>query len=92
MKVIEAEAIKKSKKLLKLKIDLNGEQRSVISGIATSYKPEDILGKNVAMVMNLKPRKIMGVESQAMILAAHDEGIISALVPDIDVKPGSEIS
>ena len=92
VKVIEAEAIKKSKKLLKLKIDLNGEQRSVISGIATSYKPEDILGKNVAMVMNLKPRKIMGVESQAMILAAHDEGIISALVPDIDVKPGSEIS
>lgn len=92
VKVIEAEAVKKSKKLLKLKIDLGGEQRTVVSGIATSYQPADILGKKVAMVMNLKPRKIMGVESQAMILAAHDDGKISALVPDIDVAPGSEIS
>lgn len=92
VKVLEAEKIKKSKKLLKLKIDLGSEQRTVVSGIAENYKPEDIIGKKVPMLLNLKPRKIMGVESQAMILAGKDGDDLTIFVPDKDIKIGSEVS
>ena len=91
-KIIEAENIKKSKKLLKLKVNIGGEERSVVAGISEHYKPEDIIGKKLAMLINLQPRRVMGVESQAMILAAHDEGKLSILIPEKEVKEGSEIS
>jgi methionyl-tRNA synthetase len=91
--ILEAENIPKSKKLLKLKVDVgNGEERSVVAGIAQSYKPEDLVGKKVPMLINLQPRKVMGVESQAMILAAHDEGKLTILIPEKEVKSGSEVS
>ena len=92
VKILEAENVKKSKKLLKLKIDIAGEQRTVVSGISTAYKPEDIIGKEVAMLLNLKPRKIMGIESPAMILDARNEDELSILVPDKPIGSGSEIS
>jgi methionyl-tRNA synthetase len=92
VKILEAENIPKSKKLLKLKVDIGGEERSVVAGISESYEPEELIGKKVAMLINLKPRKVMGVESQAMILSAEDNGKFSVLIPHKNVKEGSEIS
>jgi len=73
VKVLECEAMKKSKKLLKLKVDLGGEIRQVISGIAQNYKPEDLIGKYVVLVANLKPVMLRGELSQGMIIAAASE-------------------
>ncbi|EOU2019229.1 methionine--tRNA ligase [Clostridium perfringens] len=70
VKVLECESVKKAKKLLKLKVDLGGEERQVISGIAQYYKPEELVGKYVVLVANLKPVKLRGELSQGMILAA----------------------
>ncbi|MGG5463205.1 methionine--tRNA ligase [Clostridium sp. B9] len=70
VKVLECEPVKKAKKLLKLKVDLGGEERQVISGIAMHYKPEELVGKYVVLVANLKPVKLRGELSQGMILAA----------------------
>ncbi|MFU0825769.1 methionine--tRNA ligase [Clostridium sp.] len=72
-KVIECEPVKKANKLLKLKVDLGGEERQVISGIAKYYKPEELVGKYIVLVANLKPVKLRGELSQGMILAASDE-------------------
>lgn len=69
-KVLEAERIPKTDKLLKLKVDLGGETREIVSGIAKHYEPDDIIGKNVVMVINLKPAKIRGIVSHGMVLAA----------------------
>jgi methionyl-tRNA synthetase len=88
-KVISAEPIKGSKKLYKLIVDLGGERRQVVSGIAQFYKPEELVGKDVAMIANLAPAKILGVESRGMILAAGDEA--SLLVPLRPVKPGTKV-
>ena len=71
-KVLEAENVKKSEKLLKFKIDVGDGGRTIVSGIAKSYKPEDLLGKTIAVVTNLKPAKLMGIESCGMILAAFN--------------------
>ncbi len=92
VKILEAEKIKKSNKLIKLKVNIGGEERSVIAGIGKDYEPEYLIGRKVPMLINLKPRKVMGVESQAMILAAEEDGKLSILHPDKDVKEGSEIS
>ncbi|MEL7159950.1 MAG: methionine--tRNA ligase subunit beta, partial [Bacteroidota bacterium] len=70
--VLTAEAVKKSNKLLHLTIDLGSEQRSVVSGIAKHYAPEEVIGKQVVCVTNLAPRKMAGVLSEAMILMAED--------------------
>ncbi|MDO9576881.1 MAG: methionine--tRNA ligase [Candidatus Cloacimonadales bacterium] len=93
VKILEADNIPKSKKLLKLKVDVgNGEERSVVAGISEYYKPAEMIGKKVPMLINLQPRTVMGVESQAMILAAHDEGKLTILVPEKEVNEGSEVS
>jgi len=84
-----AEAIKGSKKLLKLIVDVGGEKRQVVSGIAQFYKPDELVGKDVAIVVNLEPAKIFGVESRGMILAAGDES--SLLVPARQVLPGTKV-
>ncbi len=91
VKVIAAETIPKAKKLLKLKIDCAGEIRQVIAGISQYYKPEDLIGKQVVLLMNLKPRKLMGLESQGMILAANSKDGIAVIVPEKDVPEGSEV-
>jgi methionyl-tRNA synthetase len=72
--VVTAEAVEKSKKLLKLQVDLGGETRQIVAGIAEHYKPELLVGKQVVVVANLKPAKLMGVESRGMLLAANDGG------------------
>ena len=73
VKVLACEPIKGAKKLLKLKVDLGGEERQVVSGIAAHYKPEELVGKNVVLVANLKPAKLRGELSQGMILCAATE-------------------
>jgi methionyl-tRNA synthetase len=70
-KILAAESVPKADKLLKLTLDVNGVQRTVVSGIAKHYKPEDLPGKHVVILANLEPRKIRGVESQGMILMAE---------------------
>ena len=86
-----AERIPKADKLLKLTVDLGTEQRTVISGIATAYKPEDLIGRTVVLLANLKPAKIRGVESRGMILAAGDAEILGLCGLDKDVPPGTRI-
>lgn len=89
-KVIEAEKVPKSDKLLKLKVDLGKEQRQIIAGIAKSFSPEDILGKKVIVVANLKPAKLMGLESQGMILAVEsDDGKLNLLEVDESIPLGT---
>ena len=91
--VIEAERVEKSKKLLKLKVDTGLDKRTVLSGIAEHYTPEDIIGKQVTILINLSPRKIMGVESQGMILMAEDkDGALKLIQTSEKVSPGSTIS
>jgi methionyl-tRNA synthetase len=72
--IVEADKIKKAKKLLKLQVDLGGETRQIVSGIAEWYTPEDLVGKKVIVVANLKPVKLRGELSQGMILAADKDG------------------
>jgi methionyl-tRNA synthetase len=88
-KVVSAEPIKGSKKLYKLIVDLGGEKRQVVSGIAGFYAPDELVGKDVALIANLAPAKIFGVESRGMILAAGDEA--SLLVPLRPVRPGTKV-
>ena len=90
--VLQCESVKKSKKLLVSQIRIGEEVRQIVSGIAQHYKPEEMVGKKVAVITNLKPVKLCGVESQGMILAAgDDEGNLSVLTVDRDMIAGSEI-
>ena len=91
--VLEAENLPKSKKLIKLKIDTGIDQRIILSGIAQHFKVEDIIGKQVTVLVNLEPRKMMGIESEGMVLMAEDaSGDLRLLTPEVKVKNGSEIS
>nr|WP_319399977.1 methionine--tRNA ligase [uncultured Carboxylicivirga sp.] len=90
--ILEAEKVAKTKKLLQLKVDTGIDQRTVVSGIAEYFKPEEIIGKQVSILVNLAPRKIRGIESQGMILMAEDAtGKLEFITPANSVKPGSEI-
>lgn len=90
--VLKCEPVKKAKKLLVSQIRVGNEVRQIVSGIANYYKPEEMVGKKVAVITNLKPCKLCGVESQGMILAAgDDEGNLSVLTLDRDMISGSEI-
>ena len=75
--ITDAENVPKSDKLLKIQIDLGSEQRQIVSGIAKFYRPEDIIGKKVAVVTNLKPAKLMGQKSEGMILSAEKDGVLT---------------
>jgi methionyl-tRNA synthetase len=93
VKILEAEKVAKTKKLLKLKVDTGMDQRTVVSGIAEHYEPEQLIGKTVLMLVNLAPREIKGIESQGMILMAENvQGMLSALQPDKDVQPGNIVA
>ena len=92
-KVIEAENVPKSDKLLKLKVDTGLDQRTILSGISKYYSTEEILNKKVMVLINLKPRKMMGYESQGMLLLADDgDGNLSLMQPDSDISNGSVIA
>ncbi|HPS92419.1 MAG TPA: methionine--tRNA ligase subunit beta, partial [Methanothrix sp.] len=87
----EAGPIKGSKKLIKLQVDIGGEVRQVVAGIASAYSPEDLVGTQVVVLTNLKPTKLFGVESQAMLLAADAEGNAVLLQPRESVKIGTKV-
>ncbi len=87
----EAEPIKGSSKLLKLVVDIGNEKRQVVAGIAETYQPKDLIGTQVAVVANLEPAKLFGVESQAMLLAADIGGKALLLRPQEIVQPGTKI-
>ena len=90
--IMACEPVKKSKKLLVSQVMVGGEMRQIVSGIAAYYKPEEMVGKKVAVITNLKPCKLCGVESQGMILAAGDDaGNLSVMTVDRDIINGSEI-
>ncbi len=90
--IIEAEKVPKTKKLLKLKIDTGIDQRTVVSGIAEFYEPENIIGQKVSILVNLAPKNLKGIESQGMILMAEDhDGKLCFVAPTEVVKNGSEI-
>ncbi len=91
--VIACEKVEKSKKLLKLTVKLGEETRTVVSGIALAYTPEELVGKKLAMVTNLKPAKLCGILSEGMILCAQNsDGTLAYLSPEKDVESGSSIS
>ncbi len=90
-KVINAQRVPKSDKLIKILVDI-GEERQIVAGIGKSYKPEELIGKKIILVANLKPTKLFGVESQGMLLAATDEeGNLSLLILDRDLKEGAKV-
>ena len=90
-KVVKAEPVQGSRNLVKMLIDIGGENRQAVAGIAQYYNLKDIEGKNVAVITNLQPRKMFGLESNVMILAAEDDKTVSILLPDRPVKTGSKI-
>ena len=90
--IIDAEKVKKTKKLLKITVDTGIDKRTVVSGIAEFYKPEDIIGKQVSMIVNLAPRKIKGIDSEGMILMAENgKGELVLVSPNNEISPGSVI-
>ncbi len=89
--VMAAEKVEKSEKLIKMKVDI-GEERQIVAGIGKVYSPEDLVGKRIVVLANLKPAKLMGIESQGMLLAATDsEGKLSILTTEREVKAGAKI-
>ena len=91
-KIVECEGIPKSEKLLKLKVEVGGEQRQILAGIAQHYKPVELIGKSVIVVFNLQPAKLMGHESQGMLLAASDgAGKLVFVAPSGDIGSGSQV-
>ncbi len=91
--VLNAEKVEGTDKLLKLEISLGSENRTIIAGVAHQYSPEELKGKKIVVIKNLKPATIRGITSQGMLLAASDEkGEISILTVSRDIAPGSRIS
>ena len=91
-KVLEAEAVPKSKKLIKLKVDTGRDQRTIVAGIAEAYQPEQLVGRTIVVVANLQPAKLMGIESNGMVLAGSPDGGKPILVAfDQDVPAGSRV-
>ena len=90
--ILEAEKVAKSDKLLKFQVDLGFEVRTIVSGVALHFAPEALVGKQVMVVANLAPRKIMGVESRGMILFADNDGKLIRMSGDEEVSNGSRVS
>ena len=89
-KILAAEAVPKSNKLLKLKIDI-GEERTIVAGIGKDYTPAELIGKKIVIVANLKPAKLMGVESYGMLLATDTDKGLTVLTFDREAKTGAKI-
>lgn len=89
--IIEAEKVTKSKKMMKLQVDLGTEKRQILAGIAEYYQEKDLVGKTVVVVVNLKPAKLMGLESNGMVLAASLDGKLSLVSPSDVIGSGAEV-
>ena len=90
-KVLSAERVPKSEKLLKLQVSVGAEQRQIVAGIGKRYEPESLIGKTIVVVANLKPAKLMGIESQGMVLAAGDTEVRGLATFVEDVEPGTKV-
>jgi len=91
-KIVSAEKVSGSEKLLKLLVDFKNEKKQIVAGISKFYKSEDLIGKEIVVVFNLEPRTIFGLESQGMLLAANVDGKAILLTPDKEVPPGTKIT
>lgn len=89
-KIREVSRIEGSEKLVRLAVDIGGEERKIIAGVGRRYDPETLVGKEIVIVANLEPKSIMGLESQGMLLAADDNGPV-LISPDQEVPPGTII-
>ena len=91
-KVLAAERVPNSRKLIKMQVDVGTEQRTLVAGIADAYEPEVLVGRSVVIVFNLKPAKLMGIESNGMVLAASADGGKPIIVGfDEPVAPGTRV-
>jgi len=91
-KITEANQIPGSRNLITMSVDFGGQKRQAVAGLLQWYKPEELVGKKCAFILNLQRRKLMGVESQCMILAAEDDkGKVVVLQPEKDIMEGSKI-
>jgi methionyl-tRNA synthetase len=91
-KVIECEPVPKSSKLLRFTLEVGSETRQILSGISKYHKPEELIGKNVVFIANFKPRKMMGLESQGMIMSAvNSDGKLVVISPSKEVANGCEV-
>jgi len=90
-KIVAAEKVEKSDKLVKLKVDIGTETRQIVAGIGKHYTPEQLLDRSVVVVANLKPAKLMGVESQGMLLAASSGEVLSFVTPEREIAPGAKV-
>ena len=91
-KVLGAERVPKSKKLMKLRVDAGSEERTIVAGIAEAYEPEPLVGRLIVIVANLKPAKLMGIESNGMVLAASTEAGVPILIePGSGAAPGMRV-
>ncbi len=90
-KILAAERVPKSEKLIKLQVDLGGEQRQIVAGIGKTYDPDVLTGRTIVIVANLKPASLMGVESQGMVLAAGDKHVVGLVTFLEDVDPGTKV-
>jgi methionine--tRNA ligase beta chain len=90
-KILSAQRIENTDKLIKLEVDLGDEKRQIVTGIAEYFEPKDLEGKQIPIAVNLEPKTFKGVESQGMILAASVEGRPVLLLPEEEVPPGSRV-
>jgi len=90
-KIIEAQRVEKSKKLIKLQIDIGTEQRQIVAGIAEAYTPEELIGKTIIVVANLQPATLMGEVSNGMLLAASIDGVPVIATFEKEVPPGTKV-
>jgi methionyl-tRNA synthetase len=91
-KVLTADAVPKSKKLIRMTVDTGVDQRTIVAGIAESYAPEQLVGRSIVIVANLQPAKLMGIESNGMVLASSTEGGKPMLVSvDESMPPGARV-
>jgi methionyl-tRNA synthetase len=90
-KILKAEKLEGSEKLVKLEVDLGQEKKQILAGIQKYYPVEDLINKTIIVVANLEPKKLAGVESQGMLLAASVDGEPVLLMPDKETPPGSQI-
>ena len=90
-KILSAERVPKSEKLIRLQVSLGTEQRQIVAGIGKKYEPDLLVGKTIVIVANLKPAKLMGIESQGMVLAAGDTDVQGLLTIQEEVDPGTKV-
>ena len=90
-KVLEAEKVEESDKLLKLKVSLGNEERQIVAGIQKYYEPSELIGRKLVIVANLKPVKLRGIESQGMVIAAGDGDVVKVLFVDDAVNEGESV-